>query len=203
MLAPLLSVSLAVAVLADAPPGSPAFARFVDDYFAARFAAHPTEGTAAGLHEYDDRLDDLSRGRILDRIGELKQQRTRLLSLDRADFSSDDGIDARVLEGQIQAELLDLETLRVWKRNPMGYAGLPGGAIDGLMKRDFAPAAVRLRAVIAREGQIPKLLAAARENLANLHPPREFTDLAIRMAKGSVGFFESSVAAWARQAGGD
>ena len=32
----------------------------------------------------------------------------------------------------------------------MGYAGLPGGAIDGLMKRDFAPAADRLRSVIAR-----------------------------------------------------
>jgi uncharacterized protein (DUF885 family) len=205
MLASFLAASLAVAAAAaPAPaPGSPAFARFVDDYFAARFAAHPTEGTSAGLHEYDDRLEDPSRARIADRIGELRRQRTRLSGLDRADFSPDDRIDARVLEGQLSAELLDLETLRLWERNPMGYAGLPGGAIDGLMKRDFAPAAVRLRSVIARERQVPRLLASGRENLAKEHPPREFTDLAIRMARGSVGFFESSVTAWAKQAGGD
>jgi uncharacterized protein (DUF885 family) len=32
-------------------------------------------------------------------------------------------------------------------------------------------------------------------------PPREFTDLALRMTRGSVGFFEGSVATWARAAG--
>ena len=51
----------------------------------------------------------------------------------------DEAIDAEVLDGQIRAELLDLETLRVWERNPMLYAGLPGLAVDRLMKRRFAP----------------------------------------------------------------
>ena len=114
--------------------------------------------------------------------------------------SFDDEIDARVLEGQIRAELLDLETLRIWEVNPMIYAGLPGGAIDGLIKRDFAPAADRLRLVIARERQVPALFEAAKANLTR--PPKEFTDLAIRMAKGSVGFFEGSVATWAKGAAG-
>jgi hypothetical protein len=36
--------------------GDKAFGRFVDDYFATRFANWPGEGTAAGLHEYDTRL---------------------------------------------------------------------------------------------------------------------------------------------------
>ena len=35
--------------------------------------------------------------------------------------------------------------LRGWERNPMQYAGLPGNAIDSLMKRDFAPGPERLR----------------------------------------------------------
>jgi len=103
-----------------------------------------------------------------------------------------------VLSGQIQAELLDLETLRTWEVNPMAYAGLPGGAIDGLMKRDFAPAADRLRSLIARERAIPAVFAAARANLKN--PPKEFTDLAIRMARGSDGFFRGPVPAWAKGA---
>src|SRR5262249_15220771 len=35
-------------------------------------------------------------------------------------------------------------------------------------------------------------------------PPKEFTDLAIRMCKGSVGYFEGSLAQWAKgAAGGD
>jgi hypothetical protein len=34
------------------------------------------------------------------------------------------------------------------------------------------------------------------------NPPREFTDLAIRMTRGSVGFFRGSVATWARAAAG-
>ena len=113
----------------------------------------------------------------------------------------DDEIDAQVLDGQIRAELLDLETLRTWEINPMTYAGLPGGAIDGLMKRDFAPAGRppppghRPRAARSRPSSPPR-----KANLKN--PPKEFTDLAIRMAKGSVGFFEGSVATWAQGAAG-
>ena len=180
--------------------GDEAFGRFVDAYFAARFADRPSEGTAAGLHEYDTRLEDPSRPHVEQRIVELKDQLGRLQAFDRARLAFDEAIDAEVLDGQIRAELLDLETLRVWERNPMLYAGLPGLAVDRLMKRGFAPPAERLRSVIARERSIPAVHAAARANVTD--PPKEFTDLAIRMTRGSVGFFERSVAAWARGAAG-
>ena len=41
----------------------PEFDKIVDDYVASRFAYRPSEGTAAGLHEYDNQLEDLSRER--------------------------------------------------------------------------------------------------------------------------------------------
>lgn len=198
---------LALALLATAPSPAPAdgpasdFARFVDDYFASRFAARPSEGTAAGLHQYDAKLEDFSRASIDRRVADLQRQLERLQELGRTHLAPDETIDARVLDGVIRAELLDLETLRSWEVNPMTYAGLPGGAIDGLIKREFAPAARRLHAVIARERAVPAVFAAARANLTN--PPKEFTDLAIRMARGSVGFFTRSVPAWATQAAGD
>jgi uncharacterized protein (DUF885 family) len=47
---------------------------------------------------------------------------------------------------------------------------------------------------------VPAVFQAMRENVGN--PPKEFTDLAIRMAAGSVGFFRDSVASWAKQAAG-
>jgi uncharacterized protein (DUF885 family) len=174
------------------------FSRFVDDFFAAWFAAGPSEGTAAGLHQYDARLVDLSKARVESWIAELKGLLHRLEAFDRGRLSFDEAIDAEVLDGKVRAELLDLETLRVWQINPMLYAMLPGAAVDLLIKRDFAPAAERIRLVIARERSIPALYTAARANVAD--PPKEFTELAIRMARGSVGFFEQSVAAWARQA---
>jgi len=182
------------------------FDKVVDDYFAARFEHRPSEGTAAGLHEYDHRLEDLSLERTTRRIEELVQFQRRLAALKRDRDSQksrlppDDEIDLAFLEGQIDAELIDLNVIREWERNPMGYTGLPGNAVDLLIKRDFAPAAERLRAVISREKSIPAVFEDARKNLKE--PPREFTDLAIRMAKGSVGFFEGPVVAWARQAAG-
>ncbi len=176
------------------------FARFVDEYFDARYAFRPTEGTAQGFRQYDTKLPDLSRRAIEARIGELKRELARLSSFDRGKLSFDDGIDAELLEAQIRGELLTLETLRSWENNPMQYAFLPGGAVNGLMKRDFAPAAQRLRSAIARMKSIPGIYAAARENVKN--PPKEFTDLAIRMSRGSVGFFERSVAAWGKEAAG-
>jgi uncharacterized protein (DUF885 family) len=187
-------VTFAGQTSADESPS--AFSKFVDTYFASRFDAHPSEGTAAGFHQYDSRLEDLSKPRIQARIAELKAQDATLAALKPTAF--DDRIDAQILEGQIRSELFDLETLRYWEINPMLYAGLPGGAIDGLMKRDFAPPAERLRLVIAREQAIPDLYKAAKANLTR--PPKEFTDLAIRMAKGSARFFEGPVNLWAREA---
>jgi uncharacterized protein (DUF885 family) len=177
------------------------FARFVDDYFAARFAFDPTSGTAVGLHQHDGALEDRSRKRIDARVAELKALRARLSAIARAQLSFDDAIDYQALAGQIEAELLDLETLRLYEINPMPYAGLPGQAVDSLIKRDFAPAAERLRSVVARLKGIPAIFDAARANVKN--PPREFTDVAIRQAQGSIGFFEGSVATWAKQAAGD
>jgi uncharacterized protein (DUF885 family) len=184
----------------------PQFDDIVDDYFADRFAFRPSEGTAAGLHEYDHRLEDLSRDAVARRIDELAQTRQRLATLKRdkttkkSKLPPDDEIDLAFLERQIDAELIDLDVIKEWQRNPMVYTGLPGGAIDVLIKRDFAPPAQRLRALISRERGIPALFDAARKNLKE--PPREFTDLAIRMAKGSVAFFEGSIKIWAEDAAG-
>ena len=115
-------------------------------------------------------------------------------------MSADEAIDAEILEARINAELLDLETLGTWRTNPMTYVGLPGGSIDGLLKRNFAPPAERLRSVIARLKGVPPLLEAMRENVQN--PPHEFTDLALRIARGSVGFFRQTAANWAKDAAG-
>jgi uncharacterized protein (DUF885 family) len=45
------------------------------------------------------------------------------------------------------------------------------------------------------------VVSAMRDNVEN--PPKEFTDLAVRMMRGSVGFFEGTIAQWAKGAAGN
>jgi uncharacterized protein (DUF885 family) len=202
----LLGATLAISPWAGGPPAQGAdarspFAVFVDDYFDAYFAAKPSEGTAAGLHQYDDRLEDGSAEAAKKRVESVKQLQARLAKLRAGPLTEDETIDALVLDGQMQAELLDLEVLRTWRTNPMGYIITPAAAIDGLMKRDFAPAATRLRSVVARLKATPAMFADLRANVDD--PPREFTDLAIRMGEGSIGFFRDTVRDWAKEAAGN
>jgi uncharacterized protein (DUF885 family) len=181
----------------DASP----FAAFVDDYFDAYFAWQPSHATAAGLHQYDDKLEDGSANATRKRVKQIKLLQTRLGKLRATGkLTEDNAIDAEVLDDRMKAELLDLEVVRTWQNNPMGYIGTPPGSVDGLMKRDFAPAAARLRAVIARLKATPPMFAALKANVAD--PPKEFTDLAIRMGEGSIGFYRDTVRDWAKGAAG-
>jgi Bacterial protein of unknown function (DUF885) len=201
----LLSVVLLL-VPSPSRAADPEFDKLVDDYFAAKFDYRPSDGTAAGLHEYDHRLEDLSLDRTSQRIDELVKFQQRIAALKtrkgpgQTTLQADDAIDLAFLEAQIEAERIDLSVIKESERNPMAYAVLPGNAVDLLIKRDFAPRPQRLRAVIAREKRIPAVFDAAKINVKE--PPREFTDLAIRMATGSLGFFQGPVAVWAREAAG-
>jgi uncharacterized protein (DUF885 family) len=190
----------AVALPRHLPPSVPAsdFGRLVDEYFEAMLAFAPTTATADGLHAHDDALEDLSRARVEARVAEVRGFVARLEAMPEAGLSPDEIVDRAFLTSEARAELFDLVTLESWRRNPMGYARLPGEAVDGLMKRTFAPAPQRLRSVIARLRLVPRLYADARANLDN--PAPEHTELALRMAKGSVGFFESATRTWAKSA---
>jgi uncharacterized protein (DUF885 family) len=174
------------------------FARFVDDYFEADARYSPTGAVANGFHAYDAKIEDRSRARIEQRVVELHGFLDQVGKLDRGALGFDNAIDAQAIEAQIRGELLSLETLRLWATNPMVYAGLPGGAIDALMKREFAPKQDRLRAMVSRLRGVPAVFAAARANVAD--PPKEFTEVALGMAKGTGGFLAGPVATWARDA---
>jgi uncharacterized protein (DUF885 family) len=184
---------------AASQPASP-FAAFVDDYYAALFAWEPNQATYAGVHDFDDRLADFSAANIARRADSLKKLQERLKALRAGKLTEAEAIDAEALDHVIRAELLEIETVRDWKRNPVVYLGKPAEGIDLLMKRSFAPPAERLRAVIGRLKAAPGLLTAMRANVEN--PPREFTDLGIIVAKGSVAFFRTDLPGWARTAAG-
>ncbi len=197
-----------VLLVVDVSPGEPSarvearaadsFAAFVDDYYASLFAWDPNQATYAGIHDFDDRLADFHAAGFGRRTELLKKMRERLTALRATQLSDVDTIDAEVLDHAIRAELLDIETVRDWKRNPVLYLGKAAEGIDLLMKRSFATPAERLKFIIGRLKAAPPLLVNMKANVEN--PPKEFTDLGIIVAKGSVGFFNSDLPTWAKTA---
>jgi len=177
-----------------------AFSTFVDTYFDSTFAYQPSFGTASGFHQYDAKMEDLSAPTINRRVATLRMLQTRLDSLKPTPMSPNDSIDAAMIDGAIKSELQDIEVIGSWKKNPMNYVSTPGNAVDLIMKRNFAPPAERLKSLTSRLRGIPAIMTAMKANVSN--PPKEFTDLAIRIAGGSVGFFRNDVATWAKGAAG-
>ncbi|HVP53597.1 MAG TPA: DUF885 domain-containing protein [Candidatus Eisenbacteria bacterium] len=163
----------------------------VDHYFDAYFHFHPTMATYAGFHQYDSQLEDYSqrsRDAELSFLLEAKQA----AGYTHTEFLNEEQrLDLKILSDDINARILGLQEIRMWQKSPDLYSSTPTASIFLLMSRKFAPAAERLKSVIAREQQIPANLAAARANLKN--PPRVYTEVAIEQMPGIVSFFQKDV----------
>jgi uncharacterized protein (DUF885 family) len=193
----LLVFPVLVSLAACGPSGR--FDRFEEDYWSKLLKANPSSATGIGVHDYDGQLEDYSQSAIQARKTDLEGMFQAIQNMDG--LSSEQAIDAEILRAAIRSELLELNSVRSWSSNPMMYVGSPGGAIDSLMKRNFKPKQKRLESVVSRLREVPKVIATMKTNVVN--PPKEFTDLAIRMASGSVGFYKDTVAGWAKDAAGN
>lgn len=175
-------------------PSSPATARadqLVDRYYETYFRFHPTVGTVDGFHQYDEQLEDLSKVNLDREATALKTMLPEFQSALNAKAVPLMNDDLEFLQSQIQGRLLELETIHMWQKDPDLYASAPAYSIFLLMKRNFAPPADRLRAVIARERRIPAMFDAARANLQN--PPQVYTQIALEQLPGTIDFFRKDV----------
>jgi len=165
-----------------------------DEYFdQVYFRYGPSNATVTGYHQYDGQLEDYSRKSIDAEIAALKDFEKRIEAIQPDEAAADfvPHSDREIVLGDIRSQLLTLETIRPWEKNPDGYSSVCASGAFVLMERRFAPPDERLRSLVSREKQMPALLAHARENLKN--PPRIFTEIAIEQLPGIVSFFENDV----------
>src|ERR1043166_8197793 len=163
-----------------------------EEYIKTYLTAHPLEGTALGLHEYDGKISDYSRLALDAELSRLRRFDDRLAKFDPAKLSPRQSIDLRILQAAVKRELFEMQDMSVFERNPMVYAR--AGDVNVYIKRNFAPLEDRVRSVVAIESQIPNILIAARTNLdEKLSKP--FVELAIQIARGSVDFLKKDLVA--------
>ena len=118
---------------------------------------------------YDDRLEDYSRQALEHAVASARRFRDSVGGIDASTLSAANQLDREQLLRAIDSQLLTLEVIRPWARDPDSYSsGLTNTAYI-MIKREFAPPEERLRRLIAREKAMPAALAEARTNLED--PP--------------------------------
>lgn len=152
---------------------------------------HPVRATRLGVHDYDGALPDLTRSGIRVRTDTLLYWLGHLQRLNPVLLEGGALYDHRVMEFAIRSELLDLEEIRWWEQNPMLYGQVIADGLASLAEREYEPVDDRMRALLSRMDQIPRVTAAARENLRN--PPRLWAEIAARNARASARFIRDGL----------
>jgi uncharacterized protein (DUF885 family) len=163
-----------------------------EEYIKGYLGAHPLEGTALGLHEYDGKITDYSRLALDAEFSRLRRFDDRLAKFDPGKLSPRQRIDLRILQAAVKKDLFEMQDMSVFERNPMVYAR--AADVNVYIKRNFAPLEDRVRSLVAIESQIPNILIAARTNL-NEVVPKPYVELAIQIAKGSAEFLKKDLVA--------
>ena len=154
---------------------------------------NPSAATDLGVHTFDHQLEDLSQAAISAESKTLADFHAKVTAIDPASLSLDAQLDREQLLRAFDAGVLADDTIKQWATNADAYSSGVTNAAYVIMKRPFAPAADRLRALIDREKKMPAALAEARKNLAN--PPRIYTEIAIEQIDGNISFFKKDVPA--------
>jgi uncharacterized protein (DUF885 family) len=170
------------------------FQKLADRFFdEVAFRYDPVSATQAGFHQYDAQLWSGTRADIESQTAALHKFEQEVDSFDARALTPVVAADRELVLAQIRGQLLALETIRPWEKNPDVYSSGVSNAIFVVMSRKFAPAEARLKSVIAREKLVPRLFQSARENLKN--PPRIYTEIALEQMAGIVSFFQNDVPA--------
>src|SRR5437016_6870061 len=183
------ALSLASAVFAGQTQDAE-YEAVAEEYVKTYLVAHPLQGTALGLHEYDGKISDYSRLALDAELSRLRRFEDRLAKFDPAKLSQRQSIDLRILQAAVKRDLFEMQDMAMFDRNPMVYAR--AGDVNFYIRRNFAPLEDRVRSLVAIESQIPNILIAARTNLDDVLP-KPYVELAIQITKGSADFLKKDL----------
>nr|WP_246372836.1 DUF885 domain-containing protein [Lysobacter spongiae] len=163
----------------------------------------PITATQMGDHRFDGRIDDMSKGGRAASLDAAKKFLAELDSLEVARLSRENQVDAAILRNQLRYEIWSSETLQSWAWDPQVYSQLAGGALYGLMARDFAPMPERLKSATARMQQIPALFTQMRANLDPARVPRIHAETVARQNAGVLSLVDELIVPNADQLKGE
>ena len=181
------------ATAADTAKADAAFADLSKRALEGWLQLSPVSATQIGEHKYDGELDDLSAAGRQKGLAFSKKILAELDATDTAALSRENQVDAAILRNQLQYDIWTAGTLQSWAWDPQVYNNVAGGAIYGLMAREFAPLPERLKSATARMQKIPALLAQARENLDPARVPKVHAETVARQNAGILSIVDTFI----------
>jgi len=150
---------------------------------------YPVTATARGIHDYDYRFTDYSSGSIKKEISRLKKFETRLYKYQKSKLSAESRINLKLLKSNVDVELVNLNKIKIHKKNPFIYVDDAVTGIYLLLISEYAPMETRVQNIIARMKTVPDLFKQGRKNLKN--PPPVFIESALEMLETGVDFYRT------------
>jgi uncharacterized protein (DUF885 family) len=155
--------------------------------------ASPVTATFLGDHRYDDRLADYTPAALKDlrkRVGrwlkKFEGYRPRAWPLDAQ-------IDRTLMVQIIKGWIRDFDKLRTRHRDPGEVVNECLNGVYLLILRDFAPLPERMRNILGRLRQAPRVLAEGRALIAPREVPRLWAEIALESAQQGLGLFAGFV----------
>src|ERR1035441_2482576 len=149
------------------------FNYLADQFFSeVYFKFSPTAGTAAGLHQSAAKLEDYSAAGGAAEAAALHEFEKKVEAIDPSALDAPAVADREILLNNIKSELLSLEVIRGWEKNPDNYSSGITGAAFVIMERPYASADTRLRALVEREKLMPQALQRSEEHTSELQSLR-------------------------------
>ncbi|MDP7020498.1 MAG: DUF885 domain-containing protein [Pirellulaceae bacterium] len=181
-------------ILISAPPAADEqfehlAAQFVDEFP----ALSPVSATTLGDHRFDDRLDNVTASARAAEVEFYRGKLKRLEKIDASKLSRANQVDHALLENHLRSQLWRIEELQEWAWNPTVYTELCGGAIYGLMAREFAPIDKRLVSATSRLEQFPSLFEQIRKTLQPGRVPRIHAETAVKQNRGVLSILDNMV----------
>jgi uncharacterized protein (DUF885 family) len=181
------------------------FAALSDEFMKASLALSPVSASAAGYHTHVDAktgktialdalLDNLSLESIAQQRAFYANWRERFHKETPASaLDPEDAADWQLVDDQIGLNLLEFDRIQSYKHNPTVVVELIGNALFLPLTQNYAPHDVRVGHVLARVGQIPRLLAQVQPYLADSDPI--WISTAVEENAGNLDLIEHMLAA--------
>lgn len=163
---------------------NPQFEQFIDRYLNA----------SRGGGRRGDGPNDLSAGSFEQRLNEQRALLKDLQAFDRKVLSFDQGIDYRLMEGSLKADILRGERVKRWQQDPRLYLGTN---INFKLEADPRPPDVRGREIVDDLKLMQARLANGKKNLSQNIP--RWVELSNDMLDGLVVVVDSEVPAFANR----
>ena len=171
--------------------------RLADVYVDAVLEFDPVTATYLGVDDRNGELGEWSVAAYETHASTLRGLQRDLDAVDASAMAGDVAIDHALLASKVETDLLDIEQIRMWQRNPDGALDRVIFGCHTLMMRNDLDAADAARWMTQRLEHVPQLLGEMRGAIESAPP--EFVEIARATAAAGREFFHHTVTEWVQR----